>query len=42
MKKDQKDSGEDARLNVIIFDEIDSLCRAKGTFNSGMHDNPIS
>ena len=34
-EKDQKDNGDDAGLHVIVFDEIDSLCKARGTVSSG-------
>jgi vesicle-fusing ATPase len=34
-EKDQKENGDDAGLHVIVFDEIDSLCKARGTVTSG-------
>ena len=43
-EKDQKDNGDDAGLHVIVFDEIDSLCRARGTISSGtgVHDSAVN
>ena len=43
-EKDQKENGEDAGLHVIVFDEIDSICRARGTINSGtgVHDGAVN
>ncbi|MCQ2820466.1 MAG: AAA family ATPase [archaeon] len=43
-EKDQQENGEDAGLHVIAFDEIDSLCRARGTINSGtgVHDGAVN
>jgi vesicle-fusing ATPase len=32
---DQKAKGDDSDLHVIIFDEIDALCRKRGSTNSG-------
>ena len=34
-EKDQKENGDDAGLHVIVFDEIDSICKARGTVSSG-------
>ena len=43
-EKDQKENGDDAGLHVIVFDEIDSLCRARGTVSSGtgVHDSAVN
>ena len=43
-EKDQKENGDDAGLHVICFDEIDSICRARGTINSGtgVHDGAVN
>ncbi len=43
-EKDQKDNGDDAGLHVIVFDEIDSLCRARGTISNGtgVHDSAVN
>ena len=34
-EKDQKENGDESGLHVIVFDEIDSLCKARGTVTSG-------
>ena len=34
-EKDQKENGDEAGLHVIVFDEIDSICKARGTVTSG-------
>ena len=34
-EKDQKENGDEAGLHVIVFDEIDSICKARGTITSG-------
>lgn len=43
-EQDQQENGEDAGLHVIVFDEIDSICRARGTINSGtgVHDGAVN
>lgn len=43
-EKDQKENGDEAGLHVLVFDEIDSLCRARGTINSGtgVHDGAVN
>ena len=43
-EKDQKENGDDAGLHVIVFDEIDSICRARGTISSdsGVHNNAVN
>ena len=43
-EKDQRENGDDAGLHVIVFDEIDSLCRARGTISSGtgVHDSAVN
>ena len=43
-KKDQEENGDEAGLHVIVFDEIDALCRARGTINSGtgVHDGVVN
>ena len=43
-EKDQKENGDEAGLHVIVFDEIDSLCKARGTVNSGtnVHDSAVN
>ena len=34
-EKDQKEDGDEAGLHVIVCDEIDSICKARGTVTSG-------
>lgn len=35
-EKDMKNLGDDSKLHIIIFDELDAICRARGsTGNSG-------
>jgi len=34
-EKDQKENGDESGLHVIVFDEIDSICKARGTVTSG-------
>lgn len=35
-EQDMKDKGEESKLHIIIFDEIDAICRSRGsTGNSG-------
>jgi vesicle-fusing ATPase len=43
-EKDQNENGDEAGLHVICFDEIDSICRARGTINSGtgVHDGAVN
>ena len=43
-EEDEKANGENAGLHVIVFDEIDSICRARGTISSGtgVHDTAVN
>ncbi len=43
-EEDQSQNGDDAGLHVIVFDEIDSICRARGTIGSGtgVHDGAVN
>jgi vesicle-fusing ATPase len=43
-EEDQIQNGDDSGLHVIVFDEIDSICRARGTINSGtgVHDGAVN
>jgi vesicle-fusing ATPase len=43
-EEDQANNGDDSGLHVIVFDEIDSICRARGTINSGtgVHDGAVN
>ena len=34
-EKDQATKGEESDLHVIIFDEIDAICKARGSVSSG-------
>lgn len=34
-EKDQATKGEASDLHVIIFDEIDAICKARGSVSSG-------
>lgn len=34
-EKDQKENGDESDLHVIIFDEIDAICRKRGSVSSG-------
>ena len=41
---EEKEKGENSELHIIIFDEIDAICRQRGTSNgdSGVRDNVIN
>ena len=43
-EKDEKENGENSGLHVIVFDEIDSICRSRGTISSGtgVHDSAVN
>ena len=43
-EEDEKDNGDNSGLHIIVFDEIDSLCRKRGVVNSetGVHDNAVN
>ena len=43
-EEDEKDNGDNSGLHIIVFDEIDSLCRKRGVINneSGVHDNAVN
>ena len=42
--QDQREYGPDSQLHIIIFDELDSICRPRGTINSGtgVHDTMVN
>jgi len=42
--KEEKDSGEDSKLHIIIFDEIDAICKPRGSMNTGVavHDTVVN
>jgi vesicle-fusing ATPase len=43
-EEDQTLNGDESGLHVIVFDEMDSICRARGSINSGtgVHDNAVN
>jgi vesicle-fusing ATPase len=43
-EEDQNINGDESGLHVIVFDEMDSICRARGSINSGtgVHDNAVN
>jgi vesicle-fusing ATPase len=44
-EKDMKEKGDESPLHIIIFDEIDAICRKRGsTGNSGtgVHDTVVN
>lgn len=43
-EKEQAEKGEDSDLHVIIFDEIDAICKQRGSVSSGtgVHDTVVN
>eukprot|EP00271_Cylindrocystis_brebissonii_P002917 TRINITY_DN13669_c0_g1_i1.p1 TRINITY_DN13669_c0_g1~~TRINITY_DN13669_c0_g1_i1.p1 ORF type:complete len:771 (-),score=140.62 TRINITY_DN13669_c0_g1_i1:299-2611(-) len=43
-EKDQKEKGDDSELHVIIFDEIDAICKSRGSTRdgTGVHDSIVN
>lgn len=43
-KNDMQNLGDDSQLHIIIFDEIDAICKSRGTVNSGtgVHDSMVN
>jgi vesicle-fusing ATPase len=43
-EKEERESGEDSKLHIIIFDEIDAICKPRGSVNSGVavHDTVVN
>jgi vesicle-fusing ATPase len=41
-EKEQEIRGEDSGLHVIIFDEIDAICKSRGSGMSGATDNVVN
>lgn len=43
-EKEQAEKGEDSSLHVIIFDEIDAICKQRGSVSSGtgVHDTVVN
>lgn len=36
---EQREMGEDSQLHILIFDEIDAICKQRGTTNNGTNVN---
>jgi len=36
---EQREMGEDSQLHILIFDEIDAICKQRGTSNNGTNVN---
>lgn len=41
-EEEQRMHGDFSKLHVLIFDEIDALCKVRGSTNSGVHDNVVN
>jgi len=43
-EQDQKENGEEADLHMVIFDEIDAICKSRGSMSgaSSVHDNVVN
>ena len=43
-EEDQKENGDNASLHIIIFDEIDAICKQRGSTNTGtgVHDTVVN
>lgn len=43
-EKDQSENGDNAELHIIIFDEIDAICKQRGTTggSTGVHDTVVN
>ena len=43
-EKEQKEKGDDSHLHVIIFDEIDAICKQRGSNrgSTGVHDTVVN
>lgn len=43
-EQDEKLNGENSGLHIIVFDEIDSICRSRGSISSGtgVHDSAVN
>merc|ERR1719499_1306009 len=43
-EKEQKTQGENSQLHVVIFDEIDSICKSRGSRSdsTGVHDSIVN
>ncbi len=42
--QEQKEQGEESQLHIIIFDEIDAICKQRGSVSSGtgVHDSMVN
>ena len=43
--QEQKEKGDDSSLHIIIFDEIDAICKQRGsssTAGTGVHDTVVN
>mmetsp|Transcript_5617 Transcript_5617/g.3227 ORF Transcript_5617/g.3227 Transcript_5617/m.3227 type:complete len:98 (-) Transcript_5617:182-475(-) len=43
-EKEWSEKGDESKLHVIIFDEFDAICKARGTVHSGtgVHDTVVN
>lgn len=43
-EKDQREHGDESELHIIIFDEIDAICKARGSSRdgTGVHDSIVN
>ena len=44
-EKDQKENGDESELHIVIFDEIDAICRQRGSVGSsgtGVHESVVN
>jgi len=43
-EEDQRQNGDESKLHIIIFDEIDAVCRPRGSTNSGtgVHESVVN
>eukprot|EP01013_Petalomonas_cantuscygni_P016281 TRINITY_DN33262_c0_g1_i1.p1 TRINITY_DN33262_c0_g1~~TRINITY_DN33262_c0_g1_i1.p1 ORF type:complete len:783 (-),score=227.39 TRINITY_DN33262_c0_g1_i1:219-2567(-) len=43
-EREQEEKGDDSQLHLLIFDEIDAMCRARGSSrdSTGVHDSAVN
>jgi vesicle-fusing ATPase len=41
-EKEEKDKGKHSQLHIIIFDEIDSICKSRGSNGTGVGDSIVN
>jgi vesicle-fusing ATPase len=43
-EEDQRQNGDESKLHIIIFDEIDAVCRPRGSVSSGtgVHESVVN